>query len=122
MRQIGTVPDAHAARTFADYLAALKIEARLDHQGQVWVLWVFDEDRVKQAKEELAEFLRNPSDPRFLRPGKVAEPNVPEAEQEPNGVIEPRAPDLTVLRHIVTISLMAACMTVFLYSGYGEDA
>jgi GlpG protein len=122
MRQIGTVPDAHAARTFADYLTSLKIEARLDHQAQGWALWVFDEDRVQQAKAELEEFLRNPGDPRFTRaaapPSRAPEP-VNEAERD-----EPAQPplDLSIVRRIVTVAMGAACVAVFVSSSFGDPA
>ncbi len=124
MRQIGTVPDAHAARTFADYLAALKIEARLDHQGQGWALWVFDEDRVQQAKAELEQFLRDPNDPRFTRSAPRPRP-VPEPDEESTAE-ESAAPvpavDLSVLRRLVTLTVAAACVGVFISSNFGDPA
>src|SRR5258707_4500088 len=72
MRQIGTLPDGDAARRLADYLLTLKIETRLDQQPEGWIVWVCDEDRVPQAREEFAEFARNPTDARFARASRTA--------------------------------------------------
>jgi GlpG protein len=71
MRQIATLPKQPAS-TFIDYLATLKIAARpLDEPGGVGV-WVCDEDRVGQAREELSRFLSDPSDPRYGRAAAAA--------------------------------------------------
>jgi GlpG protein len=72
MRHIATLADGEAARAFADYLLTLKIETRLDQQPDGWDLWICDEDRVEQAREELAEFNRNPTDPRYAQAGGIA--------------------------------------------------
>jgi GlpG protein len=69
MRQIATLPDPQLAQLFADYLLALRIDTQLmDEAGQVAV-WVRDEDKVEQARQELNAFLLNPSDFRY---GKAA--------------------------------------------------
>jgi GlpG protein len=65
MRQIATLPDEKAAQAFVDFLLTKRIEARLEPEAGGWALWVCDEDRVAQAKEELQAFQRNPNDPRF---------------------------------------------------------
>jgi GlpG protein len=71
MRQIATLPE-QPARTFIDYLATLKIAARsLDEPGGVGV-WVCDEDRVEQARQELSRFLSDPADPRYGRASAAA--------------------------------------------------
>jgi len=73
MRQIGTLPDGDAARRLADYLLTLKIETRLDQQPEGWIVWVCDEDRVTQARQEFAEFERNPADARFARAARTGQ-------------------------------------------------
>jgi GlpG protein len=120
MRQIGTVPDAQAARTFADYLTSLKIEARLDHQGQAWALWVFDEDRVQQAKAELEQFLRNPGDPRFA-PAAPAAPYATSEDQAEAGEVAQPPLDLSVFRRIVTLLFISGCFGTFLGSNLGDQ-
>jgi GlpG protein len=120
MRQIGTVPDAHAARAFADYLMTLKIEARVDHLAQGWALWVFDEDRVQQAKAELEQFLRNPNDPRFA--GPAATPRYADLEKDAEEHEAEQPPlDLSVLRRIVTLLLIFGCIATYLASNLGDS-
>ena len=64
MRQIAILPD-DAARKFADYLLTLKIDTRLESEPAGVAVWVLDEDRVPQARQELQEFTHNPSDARY---------------------------------------------------------
>src|SRR5262245_38157567 len=71
MRQIATLPEEPAQR-FADFLATLKIDSRLlPEPGGVGV-WICDEDRLSQAKEELAAFLREPAAARYGKAASVA--------------------------------------------------
>jgi GlpG protein len=65
MRQIGSLPDEASARTLADYLMTLGITTRLDQTPQGWVVWVHREEKVDQARAELAAFRENPADPRY---------------------------------------------------------
>jgi GlpG protein len=64
MRQITTLPE-QTAHTFADYLLTLKIQTQLRPEGEGLAVWVCDEDRVAQAREELDNFTRNPTDQRY---------------------------------------------------------
>lgn len=73
MRQIGIIPDEAAARRLADYLLTLKIDTKLGPRQPGWEVWVCDEDRVAQAKHELAAFLANPTEPRFLDTARAAD-------------------------------------------------
>jgi GlpG protein len=73
MRQIATLPDGDAARTFADYLLTLRIDTRLEREGDGWALWVCDEDRVAEARQELGAFTTNPADPRYRAVRRAAE-------------------------------------------------
>ena len=72
MREIGKLADGEAARRLADYLLTLKIETRLDQQPDGWIVWVCDEDRVPQAREEFAAFTRDPGDTRFAGAARSA--------------------------------------------------
>jgi GlpG protein len=73
MRQIGTLSDGDAARALADYLLTLNIETRLQREAGGWEVWVCDEDRVPQARQELEAFTRNPADPRYAEAARAAE-------------------------------------------------
>ncbi len=65
MRQLTTLPSADAARSLADYLLTLKIDTQLEQQPEGWAVWVRDEDHLPRARQELEQFHRNPSDPRY---------------------------------------------------------
>jgi GlpG protein len=73
MRQIGTLPDEDQAQALADYLLTLRIETRLDQQGDGWEVWVRDEDRVDQARQELTAFQANPTDTRYAAAYRTAQ-------------------------------------------------
>lgn len=61
MRHIGTLPTQAEATKFADFLLTEDIRINADADGDEWAIWVFDEDKVPQAKEELEAFRENPS-------------------------------------------------------------
>lgn len=71
MRQIGTIADEGQARRLADFLLASGIRNQIEPAQGQWAVWVYDEDRVQEGRDRLAEFIGNPDDPRFA-----------EAEQE----------------------------------------
>src|SRR5262245_48707511 len=73
MRQIATLADEPLAHRFADYLLTLQIHTQLMNEdaGQVGV-WVRDEDKVAQARQELEGFLKNPNDIRYGKATAVA--------------------------------------------------
>jgi len=72
MRQLTTLPNADTARTLADYLLTLKIDTQLEQQPEGWAIWIRDEDHVPRARQELEEFQRDPSDPRYKGAGTTA--------------------------------------------------
>ena len=65
MRQLVALSNADDARTLADHLRTLRIDTRLEQLSDGCAVWVLDEDKLNQAKQELAEFTRNPADPRY---------------------------------------------------------
>ena len=56
MREIGRLPDDGEARRFGDYLLTRGIKSRIDEEAEGFSIWVFDEDRVDDAKQEFNEF------------------------------------------------------------------
>lgn len=61
MRHIGTLPDEQTARRFGDFLLTQGIESNVEQNERDWSIWVFDEDAVPRAKEQLAAFVANPT-------------------------------------------------------------
>jgi GlpG protein len=117
MRQIATLPDADAARTFADHLLTLKIETRLENEPGGWAVWVCDEDRVPQAREELAAFTREPHAPRFAAARRAAA-QVRKDEVRKDEEAAARQVDLTGRQTgpkmpVWTFGLIAGCILTF---------
>jgi GlpG protein len=126
MRQIATLPN-ESAQTFADYLLTRKIRTQLLPENDGVGVWVCDEDQVAQARQELAEFTGNPSDPRFHQAGAVAESmrrQEERVEAEYNQLqrrLEARMRGLSGGRLPVTITLMVISIAVALASKLGAD-
>jgi GlpG protein len=73
MRQLTTLPNADDAQRLADYLLTLKIETRVDQEPEGWAVWVCDEDRLPQARQELEAFTQNPRDGRYTTAVRAAQ-------------------------------------------------
>ena len=66
MRHIGTIAEKQQAERFVHFLASQQIEATLRPlQEMGYAVWVFDEERVATARQQLETFLARPDDPRF---------------------------------------------------------
>lgn len=84
MRQITTLPP-EPARRFCDHLTTLRIDTRQLPDSDAVAVWVCDEDRVDQARQELNQFLRHPTDPRYSRASAAARAlRLKEAEEDEN--------------------------------------
>jgi GlpG protein len=127
MRQIATLPDGATARRLADYLLTLQIATRLDQEPEGWAVWVCDEDRVPQARAELAEFLRNPADPRYAGVARTAdtlrrrEASAEEAYRRKQVNLRERWGDAVGGRRPLTVLLIVVCVAVALVSNLGEQ-
>jgi GlpG protein len=85
MRQVATLADEALARRFGDYLRSLGISAKTDSvsagvagSGAEFEVWVFDEDRVAEARELFRAFQTDPDAGRFsiAAPGPML-PSIP---------------------------------------------
>lgn len=72
MRQIGTLPDEDAARTFGDFLLTRGVKANVEARDGEWIVWIVDEDDVEQAREELAQYRENPEAEHFSEGARAA--------------------------------------------------
>jgi GlpG protein len=124
MRQLATLPNADAAQTLADYLHTLQIEARLEPLPDGCAVWVCDEDRMAQAKQELAAFTGNPTDRRFAAARQAGEASRRRAEKEQD---EETPEPVAALSDAPTPSrvgpwtygLIVSCVVVFIcHTGY----
>ncbi len=72
MREIGIIAREEDARALADYLLIQNITTKIDPRPNGWALWVHREDKLTEAKGWLAEFEKDPQDPRFQSAIKTA--------------------------------------------------
>jgi len=73
LRQIGTLPRNLDSQVFGDHLLALGMKARFDEQPEGWLVWIYNEDQLAQAKAELEAYILQPEDPRFGDGARAAE-------------------------------------------------
>lgn len=72
MRQAGTLATRLDADRFANYLLSLGITSKVEGSGDAWSIWVHDENQLAHSKQELAEFLRQPNDARYIAAEQTA--------------------------------------------------
>ena len=65
MRQLGTLPKELDPKVFVDYLLTLGMKTRVDERPDGWTLWIYNEDHLPRAREELSGYLSAPDDPRY---------------------------------------------------------
>jgi len=65
LRQLGTLPKELDPKVFADYLLTLGMKTRIDERPDGYSLWIYNEDDLKRASEELSGYLKSPNDPRY---------------------------------------------------------
>ncbi|APW61065.1 rhomboid family intramembrane serine protease [Paludisphaera borealis] len=73
MRQIGALPPNLDPKVFEDHLLSLGVKSRFDRNPEGWAVWIFNEDHVARAKQELDAYLSRPDDPKFRESAPAAE-------------------------------------------------
>ena len=82
MRQIGQLRDEDQAVAFGDYLYSLDIDNELELHEGFWVVWIKDEERMKEAAAQLEAFRQNPSDRRYAAASRIAQTKREQAERD----------------------------------------
>ena len=67
MRQIGSLASETEARKFVDYALTQDIRLNVEPEGDQWAIWVYDEDQIPKAKEELESFRENPGAEKYAK-------------------------------------------------------
>jgi len=67
MRQIGKVPGTADLERLTDYLLTLGITTQAEAEGADHLIWAHEEDRIEEARSVVAEFLRDPQNPRYAQ-------------------------------------------------------
>jgi len=73
LRQIGTLPKNLDPKALADHLLSLGMKTRIDDRPEGWLVWIYNEDHIQQARDELESYLRQPDDPRYRAATQTAE-------------------------------------------------
>jgi len=120
LRQIGTLPKVLDHKVFTDYLLTLGIKSRVDEQPAGWSLWIYNEDHVERASDELRGFLSRPDDPRY-RDAVEAALAIRRQQEQLDKQFRKNYREVSDLwaypgfrRRPLTFALVAACVVVFL--------
>lgn len=65
MRKIGTIPTGAHAERFHRYLESRGIQNRIDEQEGSWEVWVYDEEKLSDAQQELTAFQTSPDSKQY---------------------------------------------------------
>jgi GlpG protein len=65
MRQIGKVASAADLERLTDYLLTRAITTQSEPEGDEFLIWAHEEDRIDEARVALEEFRRDPRNPRY---------------------------------------------------------
>ena len=128
MRIIGHLPSEVSATTFSDFLYVQGISNVVEPEPSGWAVWIHSEDELPRARELLAGFLRNPTDPRYQNQGRQAAARKAQKESEEH-VAEKRVFDRSRLFRAsggysvgrISVGLIFACVVVAALSRLGED-
>jgi GlpG protein len=119
LRQIGIMPKGINPKVFADYLLTLGIKSRVDDRADGWHLWIYHEDHVGKAGEELQAYLAGPDDPRYQKAVDAAEA-IRRREQDRDKEFRKNYREVSDLwaypglrRRPLTLILVAICAVVF---------
>lgn len=126
MRMIGTLPGEPEARRFEDYLLTLDIKSMVEAEDDEWIVWIFDEDHLETARDELAAYRENTDGEQYRAVTETAGQIRKAAEKQ----------EVITRKHVVnfrdhwrrpamqrmplTLSLIAISIGVTLFSSFGD--
>jgi GlpG protein len=127
MRSAGTIRDKLHARRFADYLLTRGITTRMDSGAEGFTVWVHDDDRLAEVREELPRFLAAPADPRYdvsreaeaLRVQARQAAEATQAAARRLAVSVPAAARVGYMGTPLALALVAFCLVVAVYTQFG---
>lgn len=127
MRQIGTLSKIDEARRLSDHLLTLGMTTRVEERPDGWAIWVYNEDHVAQARQELDAFRQNSDDPRY----QAAEASAKDIRREFEQLDQQFRKNYREMRNRwdrpnfrrrpLTIALIAICVAVFLGTYMGPS-
>lgn len=128
MRLIGHLGEKASALTFSDFLYVQGIVNDVEPEKEGWAIWVHGEDEVPKAKELLAQFKVNPTDPKYQKQAREAN-QLKEQEAKAEAKAKERYFDRTKLLEPgrtyrigpLTVILVVACVAVAIMSRMGKN-
>jgi GlpG protein len=127
LRQVGTLPKGIDTKVFADYLLTLGIKTRVDERPEGSLLWIYSEDHIARASEELQGYLSRPDDPRYQKAVDAAEA-IRRREQERDKEFRKNYREVSDLwahpglrRRPLTTALVSICVAVFLLASQNGE-
>ncbi len=130
MRQIGSLDDQQQADRFSDYLLTQGIETLVEaaEAAGEWSVWVRDEDRLEESREELRSFLQQPTATKYREAGLAAE-RMREETRRRKAAAARRTVDVrrdiwaapATRRMPLTLVLIVICVVAALVTGAGRN-
>lgn len=126
MRRIGAIPNEQDANRFRDYLLTLGIKAEVNAGEQACTVWGLDEDRIAQARSELAEFEQSPRAEKYAAAVQAAqerrneEVNQALAASKLHVRLQERWDRPLVAQIPVTLLMIGICVVIAVMSGFGQ--
>ena len=122
MRQIGQIRGERDAANFQDFLLVNGIEASVERQsGDVYEVWVLDDEQLDEGAKHLEQFLQAPEDSKYIGHGSSAERIRREEEEADRKARSRMFSSREVMRRrqvsgpppIMTFTIIAICASVF---------
>ena len=126
MRSIGEIKDKELAVNFCGYLNGISIPAEIeqDEPEGAWTIWVYNEDTLETARNELDSFHNNSTDPKY---NKIAKEAYEQKRIQEKIDAKIRAKEIKLARRMrganrfpVTYSLMGISIVTFFLMGTAE--
>jgi GlpG protein len=128
MREIGKLPDEQQAIRFRDYALTQGVEVMVEADGHDgWSVWVYEEDLIDRAREQLAQFREDPQNERYVAAARSAE-DLRKAAQRREEQVRKRQVDIRSrwnrpmwAQFPVTMGLIAASIFVAVATRAGDQ-
>lgn len=127
MRSIGEFDHEDHATNFCGYLNGINIRTEVEDEGDEgpWTVWVHDEEKLDEARSEIALFRISPDDPKYLR---IAQEGEARAQEEAKKLDKLRRKEMKFSRNWnrgsgvgrVTLGIICACVFFYILSNLSD--
>jgi GlpG protein len=123
MRHAGNIDRKEHAQRFADYLLTKGVKTRVDQEADAWAVWVYDEDQLQTAKDDLEWFVENPDDPIYdqeIKANAIRREQAKQDEKARKQIVRVRDHWTKPQRGPLTTVLVVACVAVGIVTMFGK--